>query len=180
MQRLLLFICFMAIGTGTVYLLSVGESPPVDSDLAEIPPNVLAMEGVAIRQHEGPGLRLELFAQRAEFHERTGESVMHMVRFNLYGLEDGASRPQIEGTAAKALMSKTKSTVELAGSVRIVNADGAIIRSERIHYDQKNERAVSPGAVRVESQGVTHRGASMVYDIPGEKIQFTAPVFFER
>ena len=179
MQRLLLFIGFMAFGTGMIYLLTVQESPPVDHALADIPANVLAMEGVIIRQHDSEGLKLELFARSAEFHQRTGESVMRTVRFSVYEYEGGGRKEQIAGTAASALMSKQKGRVELVGRVRIASADGAKISSERIIYDQKKQRAVSPGAVQVESQGIIHRGNSLVYDIPRQKMTFTSPLFYQ-
>lgn len=168
----------MALGTGMIYLLTVQESPPGDPTLVEIPANVLAMEGVIVRQHESEGVKFELIARHAVFHQRTGESEMRAVHFNVYEDRDGSRKWQLKGSAARALMSKNKSTLVLVGRVRIDSADGSIIRSERVIYDQKNQRAVSPGAVRVESQGITHQGKSLVYEIPQQKMTFTSPLFY--
>lgn len=168
----------MALGTGMIYLLTVQESPPGGPVLSEIPANVLAMERVIMRQHESGGVKLELFARSAVFDERTGEAEMRTVRFNVYEDLDGSRRRQLEGSADRALMSKNNSTVVLLGRVRLDSADGAIIRSERIIYDHKNQRAISPGAVRVESQGITHQGKSLVYEISQQKMTFTSPLFY--
>lgn len=170
----------MAFGSGMIYLLTVQESPQRELDFSELPANVLIMEGVAIRQHEDTGLKFELFARKAVFNERTGTTAMRSVRFKVYGdSAQGGREVQMEGRAGNALINKRKDTVVLAGKVRIVNREGAEIRSGRIVYDQKRERAVSPGKVWVKSRGATHRGDSLVYEIPQQKITLTAPMIFQ-
>ena len=169
----------MAFGTGMVYLLTVGESPHSESILTDLPANVLAMEGVVARQHESAGLKLEIIAHSAIYHERLGISEMRVVRFNIFGDDGEGWKRQIYGISDLALTSKSKDTVVLVGHVRITNADGAVIRSERVIYYQKNERVFSPGAVKVESQGAVHHGTSLDYDIRKDKMTFTAPVFYQ-
>ena len=179
MERLLLFLCFMAIGTGVVYLVTVGESPQTESVVTDIPANVLALEGVVMRQHETEGMKLEIIANSAMYHERLGNSEMRVVRFNIFGDNGEGWERQIFGTSALALTSKSKDTIVLVGRVRITNSDGTVIRSERVIYDQKHEQAISPGAVKVESQGAIHHGSSLLYDIRKEKMTFSTPVFYQ-
>lgn len=180
MQRLLLFLCFMAIGSGMVYLLTVGESPPRKFIVSDIPANVLSMKGVVVRQHESAGMKLEIIARSAIYYERLGESEMRVVKFNIFGDNGDGWKRQIFGTSDIALTSRSKDTVVLVGRVRITNADGTVIHSERIIYDQLKDLAVSPGAVKVESQGAIHHGSSLVYDIRRDKMKFTAPVFYQN
>jgi len=179
-QRLFLFLGFMAFGSGMIYLLAVQESPRRELEFSELPADVLIMEGVAIRLHEDAGLRFELFAREAVFNVRTGTTAMKSVRFKVYGdSPQGGWSVQMEGRAGKALMDKRKGIVELVDEVYIVEREGAEIRSGRIVYDQERERVVSPGEVWVKSRGATHRGSSLVYEIAQQKITLTAPRIFQ-
>lgn len=178
MQRLLLFISFMALGTGMIYFLAVQETPPEEPLFSDIPTNVLAMEGVEIREHEGSALKLVLFARRAEFHESSSRAVLRSVRFKVYG-EGEPGKPQLVGRASGAVLNKRKGWVVLIGEVRISNSEGTQIGSEQIEYNQKTEIVVSPGEAWVTTGGVTHRGASLIYEIPRNKITFTSPVFYQ-
>ncbi len=180
MQRLLLFLGFMAFGSGVVYLLAVRETTTRAPGPMDIPSHVLAMTGVAIRQHENGGIRYELLAREAVFDQRSEETNLKEIEFFVFDV-DGSDPPPLvlRATASRAKVDKKGGLVTLAGNVRLYSGNGAEVRSERIHYELGRERVLSPGAVWVKARGAVHQADSLIYDLPSERMTFTSPLFFQ-
>lgn len=179
MQRLLLFLTFMGLGTGLVYLLTVRESPPRPASVSDLPSNVLAMKRVTVRQHEHRRIKYELFADEAIFDERSETGSLKRVRFRIYDTQAKGKHLAMRGRAQAALLDKKSGTVILIGKVRLRDDLGSEIRSQRIEYDQRKERIVAPGRVWVKARDTVHEGQSLVYEIPQQRMTFTAPKFYQ-
>ena len=180
MQRLLLFLGFMALGTGMIYLLTVREPSRRAPDPAETPSNVLKMTQVAVRQHDPGGITYELMAREAVLDQRTQETILIDVEFMVF--ENEAQNPRqaaLKGTANRARMDRRGGLVRLSGNVRLITETGAEIRSERIDYEHNKERVVVPGAVWVKAKEMVHQADSLIYDIPSERMTFTSPIFHQ-
>lgn len=180
MQRLLLFLGFMAFGSGMVYLLTVREPQRHIPAPSELPSNVLAMTGVAIRQHEAGGMRYELFAREAVYDERSQETDMTTVEFRIFEVE-GVAAPQLKvtATAGRAFLNKKRGSITLREHVHVVSTRGAELRSELVHYLDDGRRVIVPGQVWVKAGDAFHEGSSLIYDIPLERMTFTAPTFYQ-
>lgn len=180
MGRLLLFLGFMAFGSGMVYLLAVRDSPPQVSLSAEIPSDVLAMTGVTMRQHEDGGIRYELLAQQAVFDQRTEETNLTDVELRVFEINGKRPAPlALRATAGRARVNKKGGLITLMGDVRLLAGNGAEIRSERIDYEQKQGRIIVPGAVWVKVRDAIHQADSLIYDVHRERMTFTAPIFYQ-
>jgi LPS export ABC transporter protein LptC len=181
MQRLLLFLAFMAFGSGMVYLLTVREPPRRAPIPTELPSNVLAMSGVTIRQHEASGLRYELLAHQAIFDERSQETDLTQVEFRIFEANGGGSAQVVvvSATADRAYVEKKGGAITLAGNVRMLTREEAELRSELVSYEQDRKRVVVPAEVWVKAGGAFHRGRSLVYDLQSERMTFTAPIFYQ-
>ena len=180
MQRLLLFLAFMAFGSGMFYLLTVEETPRLELPSEDLPANLLAMREVTIRQHDGGSLKYELFARSAQFDELAKTGLLATVKFKVFSTaESGARQVYLQGRAGRALLDKDQGKVVLEGKVLLVDMAGAEIRSQRIEYEQESERVVSPGEVWVKTRGGTHHGSSLVYEIQARKMTFAAPLFYQ-
>lgn len=178
MQRLVLFVGFMAFGSGMVYLLAVRETPPRVAESIEIPSNVFAMTGVVFRQHQQESIRYELLAREAVFDQRTEETTLEAVELFVFDVDGERPPPLVlRATARRAVVDKKGGLVTLLGSVRLFAADGTEIRSEKIDYRQQEQTIHSPGPAWVKARDVVHQATSLVYDIPRERIRFTAPSF---
>ncbi len=180
MPRLLIFLAFMAAGTGMMYLLTVREAPREGSVPASLPFNVIAMTDVAVQQQEQDEVTIRLWAKTAVFNERTERVSFRGVRFHAYRRNDeGRNALFLKGSARKAKFDRKAATLVMTGDVRVVDLDGAEIRSERMEYDRGRGQIMAPGPVWVKARESVHQGASMVYEIAEKKITFTAPLFYQ-
>ena len=180
MPRLLIFLAFMAIGTGMMYLLTVREAPREGPAPASLPFNVIAMTDVAVQQQEQGDITIQLWAKAAVFNERTERVSFREVRFNAYRRNnEGQNALFLQGSARKAKIDKKAATLVMTGDVRVVDQDGAEFRSERMDYDRGRGQIMAPGPVWVKARESVHVGESMVYEIAEKKVTFTAPLFYQ-
>ena len=180
MPRLLIFLAFMAAGTGMMYLLTVREAPRGGPAPTNLPFNVIVMTDVAVQQQEQDDITLQLWAKGAVFNERTERVSFRAVRFNAYRRNDeGRNTLFLRGRARKAKFDKKAGTLVMTGDVRVVDLDGTEIRSERMEYDRGRGQIMAPGPVWVKARESVHQGDSMVYEIEGKKITFTVPLFYQ-
>lgn len=176
MQRLLLFLLFMAFGTGAIVMLSTVQSPTPEPQAITIPLNVLAMRNVVMRQHEGGGLRLVLSARSAVLNERAKTIHLEQVVFRLFEPGKGAPpTPSIEGRADSAQVDQGGGTIVLLGGVRLKDAAGGEIETERIKYEKDLDRFTAPGRVVVRAGGTVHEGRGLVYRIKERTLSLDAP-----
>lgn len=176
MQRLLLFLLFMAFGTGAIVMLSTVQSPTPEPQAISIPLNVLAMRDVVMRQHEGGGLRLVLSARSAVLNERAKTIHLEQVDFRLF--EPGKGAPTIEGRADSAQVDQGGGTIVLLGGVRLKDAAGGEIETERIKYEKDLDRFTAPGRVVVRAGGTVHEGRGLVYRLKERTLSLDAPLIY--
>ncbi|MCZ6556898.1 MAG: LPS export ABC transporter periplasmic protein LptC [SAR324 cluster bacterium] len=180
MGRLLLFLTFMAFGSGAIYLLTVQNSPQPNWPREDIPTNVLALRKVSIRQHNGSLLKYELFANSLKYDETANTAELTTVRFKVFtATEADPASTLLEGRAEKALLAEKKDTLVLIGKVRMVDRDGSEIHSQRVEFEEKKNRLLALGEVWVKTRNGIHQGDSLVYDIAAQKMTFSAPLFYQ-
>ena len=180
MQRLLLFILFMGIGVGLVFLLTVRESRVVEPEVVAIPLNVLTMRKITYRQQRGNRVQWRIKAEKAVYRERTQTTDLEQVHFTLYDAKGGAKRKvSLEGKAGKARLVRNRGNLVLFNSVWVRDGEGTEIRSDTMEYREKGERVIAPGKVWVKSGEAIHEGKGLVYDIPARKITLGAPLFYQ-
>ena len=170
MRRLLLFIVFMSVSTGLMYLLVV--SPPVSTEV-EIPDltqetNVLRLGEVVIRHQEGGRIAWRLWADKAVVNEKRQTADLTQVRFEVYKEEPGREQEvALHGRSEQGFFSQRPRRVILERKVRMVKVDGAELTSERLIYEDSKGTVTSPGAfemLTIDAENV--RGASFVYHLP--------------
>lgn len=180
MQRLLLFLGFMAFGTGMIYLLTVTKTADLGVEGAAVPIHVLSMKQVVFRQQEGNDIKYLLTADQAVYNERSQITNLDTVNFTIYdNTQAGKGKVLMEGKAGGAMLDKGQGTVLLFGNVRLWDSEGTEIRSERLTYEEKRARIVSPGRVWIKARESYHQGDSLIYEIHKQKFTLTAPIFYQ-
>ena len=184
MKRLLFFIAFMSLATVGLIQLLVTEAPETG---APVTPrrqvsNVLDMDGVNVKQIEGKHLRWELRAEQAVYNENTNTGWLQRVSFRIHGPETagapGAAETVYVGHSREAFLQSRPDKLVLRGQVVITGAPEMEIRSEQIEYDQATQLVISPGPVTVRTPQGVQEGASLRYDIVGQRLDFANPVFY--
>ena len=180
MQRLLLFLGFMALGTGTIYMVIVQDSTLLDQEQAPIPVNVMEMKEVVFKQQDGNNLKYELFAENAVYYDQSKVAELEDVLFFVYEEDqNGQVKIFLEGSAGKALMNNKQGKISLFDDVYLLDSRGVEIKSERLDYEEKKERLISPGKVWIKAKDTFHQGTSMIYDIPKQQFTLGAPKIYQ-
>ena len=181
MQRLLIFLGFMAIGTWLIYLVAVrGEDPEQAAQDFRGKPNLMVMSGVHHQETRNGILAMDLKATQATVDEASAKTLMDQVTFTLYEEGNkGEARISLMGKAGVAMMSQKQETVELTGDVDLLDNRGRRIFSDRVIYSGKEDRLVSPGPVRIVSPQGVQEGRSMEYRIKRKRMVLTEPRMYK-
>ena len=100
--------------------------------------------------------------------------------FRIYDPQaNGKAELSLWGKADRALVEKQVGRIVLVGSVELQDAAGTEIRSERIEYDEQEERVEAPGDVWVRARDTVHEGRGLVYSIPERTFTMQAPRFYQ-
>lgn len=102
--------------------------------------------------------RAEISGDRATLHE---------VKVTWYG-EPGAVTVVI--TSAEGTVDFRERTAELRGDVRVARADGAVLSTEKITWDERTKLLRAPTAVVITTPSFTFRGAGLDANLATERI----------
>ncbi len=83
---------------------------------------------------------------------------------------DKQGRPAVRVTANTVNYDTTKYDFDVAGGVRIVSPRGAVISTEKVHWDNKTRQLTAPGKVDVRIKGVTVTTAGLIFDTPKQVV----------
>jgi LPS export ABC transporter protein LptC len=106
-----------------------------------------------------------LEAARAEIFEDRAK--LHAVKVTWYG-EPGAITVVI--TSAEGTVDFRDRQAELRGDVRVERADGAVLRTETITWDEKTKMLRAPAAVVITTPNFTFRGAGLDANLGTEHV----------
>lgn len=179
MQRLLLFLVFMTLGSGLVFLVGV-EKPTTEEVVSSLPPvNRLTIRGILFQEFNVNALRLWVDAEKGEVNEQTGISFLENIRFRGFDPAQPEALYSFRGRAAIARVDRKTGVVTLTGGVNLESSDGALIQTTQIDYDDKKGILTAPGKVLVKTGESSQEGSSMRYDVHDRKIILTKPVFYQ-
>lgn len=102
--------------------------------------------------------RAEIFEDKASLHE---------VKVTWYG-EPGEVTVVI--TSAEGTVDFRERTAELRGDVRVARADGAVLSTEKITWDERTKILRAPSAVVITTPSFTFRGAGLDANLATERI----------
>ena len=181
MQRLMIFLGFMAFGTWVIYLLAVsGDLVEQESEFSPGQVDVMVMEGVNLRQSQDGLLVLDLWAGRVQMKEESSDTLMEQINFTMYEADEkGESRVSMRGTAQNGVMNQKKKTVVLTGHVELIDGEGREIFSEKVTYNGEKDQLDSPGPVRIISDKSMQQGDSMVYLMKKKQLILTKPMIYQ-
>ena len=181
MQRLLIFIGFMAFGTWLIYLVAVSEEgPEQETEIFQGRPNLMIMEDVHHQESKDDQLSLDIKAVRATLDEKSMQTLMDEVTFTLYEAgKSGESAISLQGKAGEAMLNQKQETVELIGNVDLQDGKGRRIFSNKILYNGKLEQMDSPGPVRIVTPNGVQEGASMKYMVKRNRMILARPRFYQ-
>ena len=106
-----------------------------------------------------------LESERAEMFE--DKASLHKVKVTWYG-EPGAVTVVI--TSAKGKVDFKRRRAELSGDVRIERADGAVISTEKILWNDKTKVLKAPESVLITTRDATFRGAGLDANLETQRI----------
>ena len=106
-----------------------------------------------------------LESARAEIFE--DQASLHTVKITWYG-EPGEVTVVITSTEGKVDFKQRKA--ELRGNVRLARADGAVLSTEEIYWDDKSKLLLAPLLVVITSPSFTVRGDSLSANLKTERI----------
>jgi LPS export ABC transporter protein LptC len=115
-----------------------------------------------------------LESERAEmFDERAS---LHTVKVTWYG-EPGDVTVVI--TSAEGAVDFKQRTAELSGKVRVARADGAVLSTEQMFWDEKTKSLRAPLPVVITTPSFTFRGEGLDGDLAAERITLKGRVHGE-
>jgi len=85
-------------------------------------------------------------------------------------------KPYLTVTAERARANNVTKTVVVEGGVKAVTADGLLIRTERIEWDDKERKLLCPGEVVVSGKGVTVSTRSVAFYVEKGLLVCPSPV----
>lgn len=112
-----------------------------------------------------------LESERAEIFE--DQANLHSVKVTWYG-EPGEMSLVITSAAGHVDFKHRKA--ELRGDVRVERADGAVLRTAEIYWDERTKYLKAPLAVVITTPNSTFEGAGLDANIPKQKIRLRGPV----
>jgi len=176
MWRLLLFLGFMALGTGLVYTIVVREPREPEDAAGPLPFNVLSLEDVHLTFQQAGGQDGEMWAVRAEYDEKRQVVALEQVRFEVTEAPEGGAPPvMIRGTARRATVDNRSGRVVLTGQVHLTRAADLEIKGERMVYEHRAGRVLVPEAVWIRSGTSIQEGRALTYDLGRRAMTLRAP-----
>lgn len=151
-----------------------------ESELTYGPANVLTLTHAVMSQTEGNELRIQVWADKAEYAEERSKARLLNVRFIAYPKpESGESQEPVEGAAAEAEVQGDASRLLLIGHVHIRRGEGTELKGERLLYDYRREKITSKDPVWMRHDKGIYQGDTLVYSVNKETIQLTRPFLWE-
>jgi LPS export ABC transporter protein LptC len=181
MIRLLLFLLFMVSGTGLFYLIFVHQVPrePGVETLPQ-PTSDITLTTVHVRQHRGPVLEWEVFADTAVYNESAKQALLTTVRFQVYQSGDEDPEPvDVRGTAGRALLDDARHRVLLQDKAHIVKDTETEVRADVLDYFVKDGIVKARGKVELRDKKSVMLGPAVDYNIRGERIVVDQPTLFQ-
>jgi len=83
---------------------------------------------------------------------------------------DQQGRPAVRVTAKTVTYDTTKYDFDVAGGVRVVSPKGAVISTEKVHWENKSRFLTAPGKVTVRVKGVSVTTAGLKFDTPKQAV----------
>ncbi len=83
---------------------------------------------------------------------------------------DKQGRPAVRVTAKTVTYETTRYDFDVAGGVRVVSPKGALISTEKLHWDNKSRFLTAPGKVTVRVKGITVTTAGLRFDTPKQAV----------
>jgi len=115
-----------------------------------------------------------LEAERAEMQDE--KAYLHTVKVTWYG-EPGEVTVVI--TCAEGTVDFKKRTADLSGKVRVARADGAVLSTEAIYWDEKTKSLRAPLPVVITTPTFTFQGAGLDGNLATEQVRLRGPVHGE-
>jgi LPS export ABC transporter protein LptC len=79
---------------------------------------------------------------------------------------DQQGRPAVRVTASTVNYDTTKYDFDVAGGVRVISPKGAVISTEKVHWDNQSRQLIAPGKVVVRVKGATVTTSGLTFDTP--------------
>lgn len=179
MQRLLLFLIFMTLGTGLIYLAAVSDDPPAEIDLPpDLPVNQMRITGVVLEHLEAGEVSWRIRAREALFNEPAERTVLHDVNIEIFSNAGvPATTPDIWGSARQAILSGKSGEVQLLGDVVIHRGTGTVLISERVDYSHNERRIRAPREFEIRNGDTLQTGRALDYQLDKRTMTFRGPRF---
>jgi LPS export ABC transporter protein LptC len=112
-------------------------------------------------------------AQAVIFDE---QAHLHSVKVHWYG-EPGTVPVVI--TSEEGLVNFKKRAASLSGKVRLERADGAVLLTESLVFDEDRKLLIAPAPITISTPNFTFQGKRLDADLAAEKITLRGPVVGE-
>ena len=145
-----------------------------------IPPTSVAGEGATPKE---PAVKVEEFAPEhyeggrpawkirlAELAVEKGGRTITTGQLREGLIYDKLGRPAVRVTASTVNYDTTKYDFDVTGAVRVVSPKGAVISTQKVHWDNKTRALTAPGQVVVHIKGVTVTTSGLRFDTPTQTV----------